>query len=225
MALILKDGSVFLHIPKTGGNWVSKVLSELKLVDTRIGQNKHVDQSRLLVPLGKGGVRWLGPISKWKLRSRLEPRPFIFCFVRHPLSWYESWFHYMSQPTHKWRNYGEEDSLFDWHACSVLNGCGSNDFNEFVSNAMNKCPGFVSHLYQSYTLPKIDFVGKQETLREDLITLFKIRGFEFDETLVRNSKRAGVSRKRTESLEWDPALREKLVRLEAPALRSFGYEA
>ena len=83
----------------------------------------------------------------------------------------------------------------------------------------------MSHLYQSYTLPKIDFVGKQETLREDLITLFKIRGFEFDETLVRNSKRAGVSQKRTESLEWDPALREKLVRLEAPALRSFGYEA
>ena len=28
MALLLKGGAVFLHVPKTGGRWVGKVLEE-----------------------------------------------------------------------------------------------------------------------------------------------------------------------------------------------------
>ena len=42
MAIELVDGSIFLHIPKTGGNWVTQVLSESKLIKRQVG-HKHSD--------------------------------------------------------------------------------------------------------------------------------------------------------------------------------------
>ncbi len=223
MALLLKDGSIFLHIPKTGGNWVTKMLREGNLVKRTIGQTKHADLHHLATPVSHNGKHWLGPLKHIQLRRALQPRPFMFCFVRHPLSWYESWFQYMSVPKRNWRTEGNEDSIFHWHPISVINGCGSPDFNEFVSNVVKKCPGYVSRMYGGFTFPKIDFIGKQENLREDLITALKMRGLPFDEDHIRNSKEFGVSPKPC-LLEWDSDLRQEVLELELPALRAYGYD-
>lgn len=224
MALVLKDGSVFLHIPKTGGNWVSKILRESHLVSSEMGQTKHSDQAHLTVPLSRDGKRWLGPWQRHKIRRTLQPRPFMFCFVRHPLSWYESWFSYMSQASRNWQNFGNENDLFDWHPNSILNGCGSEDFNQFVENVITKCPGYVSQLYSRYTCPKIDFIGKQETLREDLITVLKSLGLTFDEMHIRNAQEHGVSEKPKNPVSWNESLRKEVMALERPALRAYGYD-
>ena len=48
MALLLKNGAVFLHIPKTGGNWVREVLGKLDLIESEIG-HKHSDVDRVMI--------------------------------------------------------------------------------------------------------------------------------------------------------------------------------
>ena len=50
MALRLIDNSVFIHIPKTGGTWVSKVLEDQNLVKNHKG-SKHTTFDLLLLKI------------------------------------------------------------------------------------------------------------------------------------------------------------------------------
>lgn len=222
MALILKGGAVFLHVPKTGGNWVTKVLDECGLVRGRLG-HKHADFNRLLAPVNPASWGPFGYFSWRKIRRTLEPKPFMFCFVRHPLKWYESWFKYMAQPARKWRDWGSEKEVFDWHPNAVLNGCGADDFNQFVRNVAGKRPGYVTELYAAYAQPQVDFIGKQENLRADLVTVLKRLNLDFDEDFVLNYQDVGVSPEPGRKVEWDPALREQMLALEHIALLRYGY--
>lgn len=232
MALLLKDGSLFLHIPKTGGNWVTEVLYRERLVKAEVGAYKHVDLPHLFAGIGhtprKRLVNWtrnLPARALINLHWVQHGKPFLFCFVRHPLSWFESWFRYMHQDTMRWRDYGNEHSLADWHPNAMLNGTGSPDFNQFVRNVIARRPGYVTELFGNYTQPGlIDFVGKQENLREDLIHVLSLRQLQFDPERIRAYGRIGVSRPPEEiHIAWNEDLRQEVLRLEYAALRRYGY--
>ena len=224
MALILKTGAIFLHIPKTGGNWITAVLNELDLVEGRLG-HKHADPSHLLAPVNPKAWGPFGYLSWRKIRMALEPKPFMFCFVRHPLKWYESWYKYMIQPSRNWKHWGDEQDLFDWHPNAVLNGCGSDSFDEFVRNVVTKRPGYVTELYSSYVQPQVGFVGRQETLREDLVQVLRRMNVNFDEDFVMNFKEVGVSPVPGRKVEWETELREHVLALEQVAMIRYGYAA
>jgi len=222
MAVILKGGAVFLHIPKTGGTWVASVLKECGLVEGSLG-HMHAGLERLMVPFKPRNGKLLGPFSIWKIARTLKPKPFIFCFVRHPLKWYESWFKYMSQPARNWSDWGDEKDLFRWHPNAVLNGCGADDFNQFVRNVVAKRPGYVSELYASYAQPQVDFVGKQENLRADLVAVLKRLNLNFDEEFVMRHREVNASPEVNRPVQWEPALRERVLSLEQVALLRYGY--
>lgn len=225
MALLLKDGSIFLHIPKTGGNWVTTVLREQNLVRAEFG-HKHADLAHLFSRPAKRRLRnlpgWLGMLGARRHWAR-GGKPFMFCFVRHPLTWYESWFKYMNQAHTNWRNFGDEKSLYDWHPNAVLNGLGSTDFNRFVRNVAARRPGYVTELYGAYTAPAVDFVGKQENLREDLIRVLTRLGLEFDEAFIRSHREVGVSSPQSVEVAWDAELRQQVEKLEYAGLVRYGY--
>jgi hypothetical protein len=84
MALILKKGAIFLHIPKTGGKWVSKVLKECGLVSGGVAP-KHLDYEGVVRVL-KAKRRGVRGFLRRASGPSIEARPFMFCFVRHPLS-------------------------------------------------------------------------------------------------------------------------------------------
>jgi hypothetical protein len=223
MAVVLRGGAIFLHVPKTGGNWVTAVLRRNDLVDGYIG-HKHANVDRLLAPVATRSGRVLGRLDLGRSHRRLKPKPFIFCFVRHPLRWYESWFNYMSHPSRRWCDWGNERDLFDWHPNAVLNGCGSPDFNTFVRNVVKKRPGYVTELFNSYAQPQIDFVGKQENLRLDLITVLETLALDFDQDLLLTHEEVGVSPPPVgQPLEWDSRLREEVLGLENVAMLRHGY--
>ena len=225
MALVLKGGAVFLHIPKTGGNWVTAVLRECGLVEGSIG-TKHADINRVLFPSmsTRREIRRLRVLKRFVKRLLFYSRdkPFMFCFVRHPLTWYESWFKYMSQSNCRWRNWGDEKDINRWHPGALLNGLGDSSFNQFVRNVIGKRPGYVTELYGWYTAPEVDFVGKQENLREDLIQVLNILNLEFDEDFVRNFRKVGVS-PQEDKITWDPDLREEVLKLEYAGIVRYGY--
>jgi hypothetical protein len=145
--------------------------------------------------------------------------PFRFCFVRHPLSWYESWWKFME--TVNWRDFGKTNSASLWHPNSILNGLGSNDFNEFVWNVMQKRPGYVSELFMSYTKSGINFIGRTESLNQDMLDVLTLLDIEIDKTKILEAPKFHQSKK--VEVEWDPKLKEMMLKLELPALIHFGY--
>ncbi|HAV78541.1 MAG TPA: hypothetical protein DCX53_14425, partial [Anaerolineae bacterium] len=122
-------------------------------------------------------------------------KPYIFSFVRHPFSWLESWFKYMSQPAQNWLNWGSEYDMHKWHPNSILNEVGDPDFNQFIRNVIMKRPGYVTELFGWYTTPEVDFVGKQENIRTDLIHVLKELNLDFDENIILRYPMVGVSKK------------------------------
>lgn len=246
MALLLKCGAIFLHVPKTGGSWVTKVLEDQGLVRRRIC-HIHADMHQVLRYLKvtktihhellnyakaflsvkikqriKGILQKNNQKSVWPGQSeQIDSTPFIFCFVRNPFDWYESIWRYMNK--WNWPNLGNPYDVHDWHPKAMLNNLGDQSFNKFIGNIIDKRPGYITEMYGWYTMPGINFIGKQEDLAVDLIAVLTQLNVKFDEGLIRSSKPVNVSKTKDDKIIWDNALREDILKLEYVAMRRYGY--
>jgi len=188
MALLLNNNMMFIHIPKTGGNWITEVLKINNLINRALPE-KH-DTPEII----KSKYPNINPIKK-------------FCFIRNPITWYESWFQYATMKN--WRNWGKHK----WHPCKRLNGLGDKAFNKFIENVIKHCPSYLSNLYSLYT-KDCDFVGKQEDLEKDLV---KTLGIE-----LKLIDKIGVSKKL--KIRWNKALKDKIIELEKDILiKYYGF--
>lgn len=225
MALLLNCGAVFLHVPKTGGSWVTDVLNECDLIERNIGP-KHWDMTRVMNEPRFKRARKFVAHQIWGRLDRVlghsaPPEPFRFCFVRHPLKWYESWWKYMSG--RGWNDWGVEGDKDNWHPNAILNGLGDDDFNAFVRKVVAKRPGYVTELYGWYTQPGISFIGKQERLTDDLIDVLKQLNVNFDEQRIREFRPINESQRPSTPVVWDEALKAEVERLEYAGLVRYGY--
>lgn len=196
MALVLKCGGIFLHVPKTGGEWVRLILQELNLADYELG-DKHADMDEVLYYAKfRSGRQFLLYVLRRKILRKVRMRPeegfFKFCFVRHPLKWYESYWKFCSALG--WPRWGEECDVARYHINAELNDCADDDFNGFVRKVVKKHPGYVTELYGRYTRCA-DFVGKQETLANDLLFVLQQLGIDVDAGFIQRFKPINVSPK------------------------------
>ena len=232
MTCELVDGSIFLHVPKTGGTWTYHILSQLKLIRRPAGRNVggHSDYTRaVFFPKNKPRWRdWSDPRNltfKNVMESgRHAALPFTFCFVRHPVSWYESsWRFFPTVPEAKramWVNV--EGYIKRWHPFRVGCLCLHADFNEYVRNLLKMFPGYVTWIYSQFAAPEINFVGKQEHLRDDLLTVLRQRKFNIDKELL--DRAPNVNASKTElPIRWDPGLLREVQSVERASLLRFGY--
>jgi hypothetical protein len=226
MALLLKNGSVFLHIPKTGGTWIRKVLQELDLVKGPLGHG-HSDFERAFwhdkLHHDLKVVRYIlrRAVHSPKAQPMMEPGCFKFCFVREPLGWYESWWRFMESLN--WKVLGDESDPYKWHPNSMLNGLGSPDFNTFMHNVNKKRPGYVTEMYGWYVRPGVGFVGKMERLQQDLVKAFALMKLDIDPNRILAVARQNESPSHIPKPEWDPALKKETLRLEYAGYVRFGY--
>ena len=183
MAYLLKNNAVFLHVPKTGGTYVHQVLKALCLIRGPLGFN-HTDFEHTFwhAKLHDDTKVFRYILRDWfgspHAQLKMKPGCFMFCFVREPLAWYESWWRFMSSID--WRVLGDENDPHRWYPTAMLNGLGSPDFNTFVHNVLRKRPGFVTEMYSWYVRPGVTFVGRTEHLRRDLQRAFKLMQLPFD---------------------------------------------
>lgn len=199
MGAILKKRAVFLHVPKTGGNWIVHVLNKHHLIRKML-KEKHADYNRFF----------------WLERKIARTKPFIFCFVRHPLTWYESWWKYMLMEERKFKNWGYK--IF--HPCIPLDDCGDEDFNRFIEKCMNKAPGFVTEMYSQF-VKKASFIGKQENLLKDIYQLFEQLKIRHNRDKI--GEIAPINESERRPLKWDPALRKEMEKLEYAGIKRYGY--
>lgn len=173
MAFVFDD-HIFYHIPKTGGTYVRKVLQSLDAGFKEIG---HIHCSPLDI-FGKAGDK----------KS--------FCVVRHPLSWYESYYRY--RVDNGWKP--------DHH---IDVACRAGDFEGFIKNFIHFYRfGYVTSLYARY-VPFVDVVLNLDNLSDQLQDLLKSWGYKkkIDKIPVNAGSKAisiklsKVSRKKILSLE------------------------
>ena len=192
MPVRLKNGSVFLHIPKTGGTWVKQILVQLDLAER--------DPVRA-EPLPKifGGKHAVS-----------EFNGFAFCFIRHPLTWYESFFKYQTKIG--WKNYSKS------HPMSPLNGTRSANFNDFINKCLKASPRYLSKMMEPF-IERADFIGKQENLTEDLIKVLRRLNLNIDESYIKKYKM--INRSLKTRFNWEPKLVKTMKDNEYAILRYY----
>jgi len=244
VALLLKNGAVFVHIPKTGGTWVTSVLRDAGLAQCRIA-HKHADLEHLRdswkhypTQLLKRTL-WFGPGVQRRIRRGVK-----FCFVRHPIRWYESYFRYMKGLG--WPSFGGL-STSRWHPNAELFDLSDETLEGFMRNVLDRCPGYLARMYEWFTGPvaassnaagpmiqPVDdhatactYIGRQERLVEDLVAILDELGAPADEARVRATVPANVSAPGGDDARptvWDAGLLRAVLDAEDDAMRRFGYE-
>lgn len=209
MALILKNNVVYLHVPKTGGNWLTKLFKENGIVRKKI-EHKHATYDLVC-----GALR-----SHYRLPFRDNKNHYEFMVVvRNPLLWLESWYKY--QNSRGFRNWGKAKDYNRWHVMSQLNDIIESDFNEFVKRINRNYPGFVSVLYGRYIACSGAYVLKNESLRIDLERINEKLSLGIPTNLIRESPVYGASPK--SEIVWDRNVFEETIQLEMPAIKKFNY--
>ena len=239
MALLLKNGAIFLHIPKTGGSWVSSVLEDQGLVDRKIC-HIHADLDEVYRFLnfrrviGSEIMKQLNPYASVKSKifvkrgfrtvilSKRKKIPFIFCFVRNPLGWYESYFTYMQ--ANGWPELGDIFDVASKHPCSVLNGIDHETFEDFISAVVDKFPGFLTNLFSRYTDARIGYIGKQESLVDDLVAVLEYLKLDFNEDSIRSFQKVNMREKDSlVDIVWTERIEQDIFACEYPIYKRFEY--
>lgn len=171
---VMNKDMVFYHISKTGGTWVTHVLQHL-----------YPDVELLRIEVPGRGVSFREHATYKDMNDYDIKGKFSFAFVRDPVSWYESYFRFKKDRE-------------DWNG-NCLTEFFSNDINDFVNMTLDKYEqGFVTDLYKEHLGEDggaLDFVGKQENLREDLIKALYNVYIEVDEKFIRKKGPSNVSQK------------------------------
>jgi hypothetical protein len=215
MAILLKNGAVFLHAPKCGGDWVTRVLKATGLHAGRY-YHKHAGYERVAL---NDPTPYVNPRN----RNMPEPLPddtFYFTFVRHPLSWLESLWRWIGD--NNGRDWGSYDSPRTWHPKATLNGLWTRDFNQWVRRVETARPGYATETLYRFAHPRVNFVGRQESLRDDLLRVLRIMGIDVDAEALRGV--APANRSKTRVQYWDKATRDMATRYERAGIRGLGYE-
>jgi hypothetical protein len=150
MPLKLADDSLFFHIPRTGGTFITEVLQKLNLVSVTRG-HKHDAPGSF-------------PINM-HVKHRM--------FIRDPLNWVIGIWKY--QTARDWRGWSTTRINRVWHPFLELYPTpeeAQNDPEFFLYWIIDKHPEFVSRTYAKFLdWPTKQFVGTTENLEEDLILM------------------------------------------------------
>ncbi len=160
MPSLLTPRTRILHVPKCGGTWVWRALEAAGVEIEVLGEPP---------PNRKTNHLDLSKTEDYADR-------FTIAFVRHPLGWWRSLWAY------RMRTGWDPELRIDSVACSA-------DFNTFIEQVVKCLPGDLETQFARYIgspSRPIAFVGRFESLADDLVRALEIAGEEFDEHTLRS---------------------------------------
>lgn len=140
---------------------------------------------------------------------------FTFAFVRNPISYYQSYWCFKMRMG--WEN------PFD-------NAFMDKDFSTFVRNVLEGRPGWVSKIYTKFLGPNgdwVDFVGKQETLRDNLIVALQLAGEDFKASGIYATdptNKSSLLDEWSHKCRYTKELAQEVYTAEKEAIELFGYQ-
>jgi len=200
--------AVFVHIPKTGGQFIEQVVRRLT---------------------GAGEVSY--PASADKMEAR-HPLPsaltnrydFSFSFVRHPLTWYASlWRYNMAWASRKrrsaWKAWGDGW----WHPWGILRDCEDHRFDRWVAKVLDNHPAYYTRVCEWYIGPYgwqgLDYVGRTETLTVDLTAILAERlGYDPKHVIAAMREASGANRTKWPQPKWPNTLRDRVLSVESDVI-------
>jgi hypothetical protein len=199
MSVVIYRGT-FLHIPKCGGTWVVRALvtSGLWPMATPGGQHEI---------------------------AATEGR-FVYTFVRHPLTWYPSFWNYrwreaerLGGPIDERLREAVRKADMEIDDCLVDEAGIPRPFAGFVEECLRRHPGYLSRMFERYVAPA-HFVGRQESLCEDFLAALRQAGAFFDADTIRRIPRVNESSPKYPAV-YPPGLADRLLAAEADAVKWF----
>lgn len=197
MPTFLSENMVFIHVPKTGGTWITQAVIAAG-VSVR-GPDPLGDQS-----YSEHGHAVLGEIAAG---DRLS-----VAFVRHPLDW--------------WRSYWGHRMRAGWDERNAVDAtAASSDFNDFIVRALDGghvgyYDALIAH-FIGHPDPAIDFVGRFEYLAEDTMQALELSGESFSrEALLAHPLENGNDYERFPA-RYEPEVAERLAQAEAQTIERF----
>jgi hypothetical protein len=199
MPTVLNDRIALLHVPKTGGTWATRAI---------IQAGVDVHEPDVSDPDTHYGAMGHVRIDEIPERDGL----FVIGCVRHPLTWWRSfWVHRMR---HGWNSPDHE----------VDSRASSEDFDDFIEQVIENLPGFLGDFYARFVGPPeqpISFIGRNETLVDDLCEALQLAGQPFDEEKLRSFPRRNIGDYASHPATYRPDLAKRLVHTERDAIRRF----
>jgi hypothetical protein len=203
MAVILPN-SVFIHIPKTGGTWVGEMLKKQGLFLEEL-LAKKTEPNFLLHSAHNVPLR----------NKEFQTRPHRFCFVRNPLSWY--------------RSYWIFHNSIRWNNDTCISRLNDKFFEKYIKNIVEYCSknktSFLFDLYFMFT-KYCTFIGKQETLRADIITALTQANESFREKIIRDQVSVNIyhSKEIAKSAVYTKAMQEDIISADSKCFEFYGYD-
>lgn len=190
------DGGLFLHIPKTAGVSVRQILKSKFLINFELGaQHSHFPD--------------LFEFHDVEFYRKL----YVFTFVRHPLSWYQSRWSFRMK--------------YGWQMSHPLDYyCASNDFGVFLYNCHKHFPhGWLSAEYRNYIEYRrelVKYVGKYESLEKDMASILNQFGLVFN--TIKRLNDSDISGKSSKELAvYTNSTRDLVLNMEQDAISKY-YE-
>jgi hypothetical protein len=196
--------SIYIHLMKTGGWSVRDALNQMRLNCGEIGRG-HDPASLLPLPA--------------------KNRPFTFVFIRHPLSWYRSYWAYRMQAA--WQVHPKQP-ITGWQTFGAVldHECRADDFETWMRNVLAYVPeGFLSRIYRIYT-EGVDFVGKIESFQDDFCRALTLAGEKFSPKIIQSLPRRNITSARfTAAATLPKLLAEKVMATESYVIKRWGYNS
>lgn len=220
--LITKD-FVFIHLPKTGGDFIRTVY----------GQNMP-EESIIPTDLAKHAADHLVPAEYRDL-----PR---FGLIRNPWAWYVSWYHY-HLGSGRTEEHKQRVNNPVWS--HVSDGGATTDFATIVTRL---CTGDVPNPRVAHRLKEKDIdvlterylatfkdgltngtitIGRTETMRDDFLAFLAAHEIEVPETLaaaIRERPKLNITKHAPYQEHYSPELRELVGHKARLIVERYGYE-
>jgi hypothetical protein len=152
MIILPNQKAVFIHVPKTGGDSISRFL-----INNVPGAHHS-----------SGGKHW----ASWMHENNGYPRWFKFGFVREPVSWYRSFYSFIQN------NYIVPYGAYPvfepgmYHPMRRWEKYDFSTFDKMVQSVLADDPSYYTRLIDWMLGPRhsrmVNFIGKQEMLKDDL---------------------------------------------------------